>query len=88
MANTLFLKTMLIFEHLHFGGYVIHLCHHFILSKEHQMALTIILMWDNQLLVHVTHNISDQLCLICLHSWQEMTLAEFNNIRSVVSVKV
>ena len=81
-----FLKIMLIFEHPHFGGYVIH-CH-FTLSKEHQMALNIILTWDNQLLVHVAHNISDQSCLVCLHSWQEMTLAEFNNIGSVMSVKV
>jgi hypothetical protein len=45
-------------------------------------------MWNYQLLVHITHNITDKPCLISFHGWQEMLLAVLKHIRSVMPVEV
>jgi hypothetical protein len=79
---------MLILQDPHFGCDIIGLDHHFILGKKYQLMFNIIFTWNYQLLVHITHNVTDKLCLISFHGWQEMLLAVLNHISSVMPIKV
>src|SRR5882762_11980240 len=73
MPNTFFSKTMLVFKDPHFGCDVICLGCHFVLHEKYQLMLNIIFTWNYQLVVHISHNITDKLQFICFHGWQEMS---------------